>query len=156
MNVPGSRLTIVGVWTWLCLALAVAACQRGLDEDVTAKNPYSDLIGAKYRVVSDEVYAYGVYESLNNRKIRFVDLIPLQIRGPEIAFERPVQKGQVIRIISAWRRSSILRRRVYYVVAVENSNLPDRVPVWLELSRGNEGVGADLNPAIYRRLTKDP
>jgi len=95
-----------------------------------------------------------VYESLNERKLTWVDLIPELIGGPEIAFTRQVPKGQIIRVQSAWRRRSLLRTGVYYVVIVEHWDLPDGIPVWLELSRGNEGAGVDLNEAIYRKLPK--
>jgi hypothetical protein len=32
---------------------------------------------------------------------------------------------------------------------------PLGIPVRLQLDRENEGVGADLNPAIYRKLAKN-
>lgn len=124
-------------------------------EEVTAKTPYADKIGARYRVIADGLYAYGVYESSSNKTIGFVDLIPLPIAGSEIAFKRTVPRGTVIRILSAWRHHKLLETVVYYVVAVENSDLPEDVPVWLELSRGNEGAGADLNPAKYTKLERN-
>jgi hypothetical protein len=49
----------------------------------------------------------------------------------------------------------LLESSVYYVVAVENSDLPQGVPIELQLDRGNEGVGAELNPAVYTKLPKD-
>jgi hypothetical protein len=83
-------------------------------------------------------------------------LSPGGIGGPEIAFRRNVPKGQVIRILSAWRQRFIpFESGVYYVVAIENSDLPQRVPIRVELRTvGNEGVGADLNPAVYRKLPR--
>ena len=82
-------------------------------------------------------------------------LLPIGIRGPEFAFRRNVPKGQVIRILSAWRNFILFESGVYYLVAVENSDLLQGIPIRLELSRGNEGVGADLNPAVHRKLPKD-
>ena len=44
----------------------------------------------------------------------------------------------------------------YYVVSFNSANLNflQAVKVTIELSRGNEGVGAELNQHIYERLTK--
>jgi hypothetical protein len=136
----------------LCLVLAFIGCQGTPDQDVTSKTPYAEVVGERYRVVADGLYAYGVFESLNNRTVSFVDLVPLRIGGPEIAFEQEIPKGQVIRIVSARQRHTAFGRRTYYVVALESSPLRVDVPVHLELSRGNEGVGAELNPALFRRV----
>ena len=154
MNIRGSKLQAARAWVCVSMVVTLVACQFGVHEEVTSRKPYADLIGARYSVVADNLYAYGVYESLNDRTIRFVDLIPLPITGPELAFKQTVPKGRVIKILSAWQHHKLLENVVYYVVAVENSDLPKGVPVWLELSRGNEGVGVDLNPAIYRRVPK--
>jgi hypothetical protein len=154
MKIRGLSLAAARAWACLCMVLALTGCQVGLHEEVTSKKPYADLIGAKYSVVADGLYAYGVYESRNNKTIRFVDLIPLPIGGSELAFKQTVPKGRVIKILSAWRHHKVLETLVYYVVAIEDSDLPESAPVWLELSRGNEGVGVDLNPAIYKRLPK--
>jgi hypothetical protein len=143
------------VWTCISIALTFGACPVGPDQELTSTKPYADLIGVKYSVLTDDLTAYGVYESSSKKTIKFVDLVPLPIGGSEIAFKRRVPKGQIIRIISAWRRSTIFATRVWYRVAAENLDLPHDVPVVLELSRGNEGVGADLNPAIYRELGRD-
>lgn len=139
---------------WICtffVLLILIACQVGAGRRITSK-PYTDLIGARYRVDSETLYAYGVYESLNDRKVTFIELVPLNIAGSEIAFRHRIAKGQIIRIVSAWRHLSLLESGVYYVVDVENSDLPSGIPIRLELSRGNQGAGGDLNPAIYTRL----
>jgi len=135
--------------------LALAACQVGPGEEITSTKPYADLIGARYSVVGN-LFAYGVYESLDNRTISYVILVPPPgVGGPEFAFRRTVPNGQVIKILSAWRQFVLLENGVHYLVAVENSDLPQGIPVRLELIRGNEGVGADLNPAVYKNLPKD-
>ena len=146
----------IRAWTCLCVVLAGVAC-RSPSEEITSTKPYADLIGTRYSVVDDHLDAYGVYESLNNRTVSFVELIPIRpgIAGPEIAFRRNVPKGQVIRVLSAWRQFVLFDSGVYYLVELENSDLSLGVPVRLGLSRGNEGGGADLNPAIYRKLPKD-
>jgi hypothetical protein len=144
------------VWACLCVAaLTLVGCQRGPDEELTSTKPHADLIGARYRVVSTVLHAYGVYASLNEKKsISMVDVIPFPIGGPEVAFDRVVARGQIVKILSAWRHHSIVRTRVYYLVALEGLDLPEGVPIRLELSRGNEGVGAELNPAIYEKLPR--
>jgi hypothetical protein len=155
MNIRGARFASVCVC--MCLAaMAVAGCQVGAGEEITSKKPYADLIGAKYGVEGDNLYAYGVYESLNDRKVTFIELVPENIAGPEIAFRRRVPKGQIIRILSAWRHFVLFDNGVYYLVAVENSDLPEGIPIRLGLSRGNEGVGVDLNPALYKRIPNGP
>jgi hypothetical protein len=154
MNMHNLFLPATRLLTWMVVVLALGGCEFGPDEELTLKKPYADLIGTTYSVVTDNLYAYGVYESPNTKVITYVDLVPLRIGGREIAFEREVPKGQIIRILSAWRESVLLGSRLYYLVAIENLNLPPGVPVKLQLSRGNEGAGADLNPAIYKRLQK--
>jgi hypothetical protein len=97
-------------------------------------------------------------KSLNNRTLSYVELVPPpRIGGPEFAFRKVVPKGQVFKIVSAWRQSAVLRlveMPVYYLVEFERSDLPDGVPVRLQLYRGNRGPGADLNPAIYRKISQ--
>lgn len=139
-------------WMNLCVVLAVAACRAGPGEEITSAKPYADLIGARYSVAED-LYAYGVYESLDDRRVTSIELVPRgRIRGPEFAFRRKVPRGTVIRVLSAWRRFPLMERSVYYLVAVESSDLPQGVPIELQLDRGNEGAGAQPNPAVYRRL----
>jgi hypothetical protein len=78
----------------LCVVLAHAACGPG--EEITSTKPYADLIGAKYAVVADDLYAYGVYESLNDRRITSIDLVPHgNIGGPEFGFspDPPKRRG---------------------------------------------------------------
>lgn len=150
-------MTQVRVWTWLCVVLTLTACQMGPGEEITSTKPYADLIGAKYIVVADNLAAYGIYLSLDTKATSYIMLLPAGASGPEIAFRRNVPKGQVIRILSAWRqRFSPFWSGVYYLVAIENSDLPQGVPIRLELYTGaNRGVGADLNPAVYRKLPRD-
>lgn len=145
----------VCVWTCLFIAWALSGCQLGPGKEITSTKPYADLIGAKYSVVADDLYAYGVYDSIDDRRLGYVALVPSpKMAGPEFAFSRIVPKGQVITILGAWRQSIPLQSGVYYLIAVENLDLPRGVPIRVELFRGNESVGADLNPAIYRRLPK--
>ena len=136
----------------LVLAILVSGCSSGIPENLTSEHPYSGFIGARYRVVATNLYAYGVYESLNDKKLSYITLVPLDLSGPEFAFRRTVAPGQTITILSAWRRAVLLDSGVYYLVEVENADLPQDIPVRLEMFRGNEGRDGDLNPEIYKRL----
>jgi hypothetical protein len=140
-----------------CLVGVVALCVISCSHQQLTSKPYSDLIGAKYEVAADDLYAYGIYESGTNKtQIGWVDLIPgAGISGPEVAFRRHVSKGQVIKIISAWRRFLLVDNGVYYVVTAEGADLPRDVPIQLQLLRGNESGDADLNPSVYRKLSNN-
>lgn len=147
-----------GLSVWLgCLVLIVAssACAERTVNELTFTSPYATVVGAEYRVVG-EVDAYGIFENLDNRKTAtYITLIPgVGIAGPEVAFKHRIPKGQSIRILSAWRKRNFLSSDVYYLVALQYSDLPGNVPIRIELSRGNEWAGAGLNPNIYERLVK--
>ena len=129
-----------------------AACRQGQHEEMTRTPPYSDLIGTEYEVTTDDLYAYGVYESLPGKAVSWVTLVPgAGIAGPEIAFRRHLRRGQPIKILSAWRASILLEDGIYYRVAMPGADVPD-VPIRLELAHGNEAAGADLNPRVYRKV----
>lgn len=92
------------VWVCLSIALTLAACSLGPGEEITSTKPYADLVGERYSVVTDNLYAYGVYESID-KKIGHVTLVPRPgLSGPEFAFRRNVPKGQVLTILGAWRQ----------------------------------------------------
>jgi hypothetical protein len=135
--------------------LTVGLFGCGHDEELTSKNPYADLIGSEYRVIVEDLYAYGIYQSPEDKStIGRITLIPgVGIGGRDVAFRRHVPKGHIIRIISAWRQPLLFDNGVYYLVAVEGVDFPSGVPVNLELFRGNEGVDADLNPNVYVKLS---
>lgn len=141
----------IGVLTFALAVLALPGCDVGPGEEVTSK-PYADAVGGRYRVVADNLYAYGVYGS-DNKTLSYITLVPMGIGGSEFAFRRTVPKGQVLTILSAWRRLILFESGVYYLVAFENWDLPDGIPVRLELGRGNEGIRAEPNPAVYQKLT---
>jgi hypothetical protein len=142
----------IGVATSVCLMVGLGGCTQGREE-ITFTKPYADFIGREYRVITDDLHAYGVYDSLDSKKLIEITLIPgVGIGGPEIAFRKPVPKGQVIRILSAWQKSMLFERRIYYLVSVPNSELPQGVPIQVELFLGNKGVGADLNSSAYKRI----
>jgi len=144
---------ITDIRACICLCvLALAACSSGPAKEITSTKPYADLIGARYKIVADNVYAYGVYESRHNKTVKWVMLSPIKIGASDVLFLRALPKGQTLRILSAWHHFVLGDSGVYYLVAVENADLPEGVPIRLELIRGNESVGADLNSALYKKL----
>ena len=147
--------SFIGRIVCIMLIAASSACGKPAVDELTFTRPYANFIGAEYRLVG-EVNAHGIYEDLNHRVApSYIVLIPgVGIGGPEVAFKRPIAKGQTIKILSAWRAHALLYSRVYYVVTSPDTDLPHDVPVRIDLSRGNEGVDAELNPGIYERLAK--
>lgn len=101
------------------LLLTIAACGAGPSMEVTSEKPYSELIGRRYAVVTDQLCAYGVFESLKERKVSWVTLVPTNIAGPEVAFRRRIPKGQVIKLLSAYRHFVLFESGVYYVVELQ-------------------------------------
>ena len=138
----------------IILIAASSACVKLSVEELPSTSPYAKIIGAEYRVVA-EVNAYGIYENMDRKVVSYVLLIPgVGIAGPEVAFKRRIAKGQNIKILSAWREHKLLSSDVYYLVTSQDTDLPRDVQVRIELSRGNEGVDAGLNPSVYERLAK--
>jgi hypothetical protein len=141
----------------VCLILLAisSSCAKPSAVELTLTSPYTQFVGTEYRVIAD-VYAYGIYEDLDNRKvISYVTLIPgVGIAGPEVAFKKRIAKGQIISILSAWRKRMLLDSYVYYVVALQDAEIPHDVQVRIDLIRGNEGEGAELNPRVYERIRK--
>jgi hypothetical protein len=145
------RTTLRGVVCGAFL-LMMGACSTGPPKEVTSIKPYADIVGSRYQVIADDLYAYGVYKSPNERTIDSVVLVPHgNIAGREFAFRRLIPKGQVLKIRSAWETFVLFDTGVYYLVDIENENIPRNVPVELELFRNSDG-GAELNPEIYRKL----
>jgi hypothetical protein len=142
-----------------CLAcvgvtLMAAACLHRAHDELTTTKPYADLIGAEYEIATSDVRAYGIY-SLDNRTLGWVQLMGGQgASGPEVAFRKNVKRGTTIKILSAWRSYSLTDSDDYYVVAIDGIDLPSNVPVRVELNRGNEGEGVDLNPNVYSKLSR--
>ena len=146
----------VRVGACLVVLLALAACSEGPPENLTSTKPYADLIGARYEVIADDVHAYGIYESASDKTLARVTLMAgAGIGGPEIAFRRQVPKGRVFTLLSAWRKQLLFEDVIYYRVSVDDSDLPRDIPIEVDLSRGNEGIGTDLNRKVYRRIERD-
>lgn len=143
----GVRLSLV----WILATLTVA-CATEL-RDLSTVAPYSGMIGHTYRVVGD-VDAYGVRKHNSDEQAAHIVLIPRYpgVAGPEVAFIRPLPRGQTFRIVGAWIRDTAIDDTRFYVVELrENSVLP-MVPVQLSLHGGNESTNGELNPQYYERV----
>ena len=79
-------------------------------------------------------------------------LRPPGIGGIEFAFDRPVPKGQVLQILSAWRQFRALDPTVFYLVRLEDSDLPPNVPI----TPGTTGRQCRRRSAQRRDLRTDP
>lgn len=129
-------------------------CAKPAMIELTRTSPYAQIVGTEYRIVA-EVDAYGIYEDLDKKVISYIELIPgVGIAGPEVAFRKRIAKGQKITVLSAWRERKLLYSDVYYVIALQGADLPPDIQVRIDLSRGNEGVGAGLNQRVYERITR--
>ena len=149
-----SRNNFVGWILYVMLIVSPSASVKLPVEELPSPSPYAKIIGAEYRIVGD-VSAYGIYERVGDRKVlSYVTLIPgVGIGGSLVESKGPIVKGQHIKILSAWRMHLLgFTRDVYYLVKFQDADLPHDVPVRIDLSRGNEGVDAGLNPGIYERL----
>jgi hypothetical protein len=136
--------------------VALSACRLGPPQPLT-DTPYRDLIGSEYRVVVNNLHAYGVYNfpgETPEKTLAYATLIPgVGIGGSEIAFRKHIPEGTILRIESAWRQwNPIAPDTVYYVVTLQAPDLLPSVPVQVDLSRGNEGEGVGLNPHVYAKL----
>ena len=148
-----SRNNFIGWIVYVMLIVASTACVKLPVEELPSTSPYAKIVGAEYRIVGD-VSAYGIYERLNGRKVlSYIELIPgVGISGSLVESKGPIIRGKRIKILSAWRMHLFgFTRNVYYLVSFQDTDLPRDVPVRIELSRGNEGVDAGLNPGIYEK-----
>jgi hypothetical protein len=139
----------------ICIA-ASSACVQLPEEQLPSTSPYVNIIGAEYRIAGD-VSAYGIYERVDGRKVlSYITLIPgVGIKGSLVESKGPIAKGQRIKILSAWRIPLLgFTLAVYYLVTFQDADLPHDVPVRIDLSSGNEGVDAGLNPGVYEKLAK--
>jgi len=137
----------------LWILISSACVEHNLDE-LSFSTPYSNIVGSVYHTSAD-LYAYGVYENLDRETVAYITLLPgVGISGPEIAFKKRIAKGQEIEILSAWRERGTFSGDVFYQVSMQDASLPQGIQIRIELTRGNEGVGAEPNPQIYEKQTE--
>lgn len=148
------RKRYISQFVCLIFLTVFSGCAKPAVVELTLTSPYAQVVGTQYRIIA-AVDAYGIYQDLDRKVISYIELIPgVGIGGPEVAFRKRINKGQIITVVSAWRESTLLSGDVYYVIALQDADLPRDIQVRIELSRGNEGVGAELNPHVYERIRK--
>ena len=106
--------------------------------DVTRQKPYSDFIGREYRVIGD-ISAYAWNDFPDKAKILTITLSPPPgTRNRFVSSVTPLQKGQRVRVLSAWRSYDLLEIIRRYAVAVPDAGLPNGGPITMRV--GSDGV----------------
>ena len=135
----------------LATMIPIVAC-ADRREEVTHLKPYSEMVGAKYRIAGN-VAAYGIYRYPQRDKILYAAIIPEPgIAGPEVAYRTQIPVGAILSIQKAIKSSALLSSTIEYSVTVTLEQISKDVELRLELSRGNEGSGLSLNPKFYERI----
>ena len=117
--------------------------------DVTHEKPYADFVGREYRV-KGHVTALAWNDFPDKTKILSLSLMPSPgARNRFVSYSIPLQQGQRIRIISAWRQFALVEFAYHYVVNVPGAGLPDGIPVTMKVSA--DGVP---DPLIYEAIDK--
>ena len=127
------------------LMLAAGGVQSPLpDTEVTHQKPYADFVGREYRVTSD-VSAYLWNDFPDKAKILTITLMPPPgVRNRFVSKVIPLEAGQKVRIVSAWRRLVLFGFHRYYVVLVPGAGLPDGVDI--EIDMNSDGAP---DPLVY-------
>ena len=102
--------------------------------EITQQKPYADFIGREYRAISS-VSAYAWNDYPDKAKIRSFSLLPPPgVRNRFVSYVTPLQPGQKVRIVSAWRHFLLLGFHRYYVVSVPSAELPEGIPITMEVN----------------------
>jgi len=116
--------------------------------DVSHEKPYADFVGREYRVTG-HVTALAWNDFPDKAKILRVSLTPPAARNRFVSYSIPLQLGQRVRIISAWRQFELVEFTYEYVVNVPGAGLPDGIPITMKVSA--DGVP---DPLIYEAIDK--
>jgi len=114
------------------------------DTEVTQEKPYADFVGREYRVTGD-VIALAWNDFPDKAKILSVSLMPPPgVRNRFVSYSIPLQPGQRVRIISAWRHFALVEFTNYYLISVPGAGLPDGIPITMKVN--SDGVP---DPLVY-------
>lgn len=104
---------------------------------------------ADYRIVSDVIaHVWNDYPDKNT--IETISLIrPPGIANRFVSKHVPLQLGQTVHIISAWRYLGLFGYIRYYVVSVPGAGLPEGVPIHMNMD--SEGVP---DPETFEPIAK--
>jgi hypothetical protein len=117
--------------------------------DVSHEKPYADFVGREYRVTG-QVSALAWNAFPDKAKILNVSLMPSPgARNRFVSYSIPLQPGQRVRIISAWRQFALVEFTYRYVVNVPGAGLPEAIPITMKVSA--DGVP---DPLIYEPIDK--
>jgi hypothetical protein len=117
------------------------------DTEMTDQKPYSDFVGREYRVVGP-VAALAWNDFPDKTKILVVSLTsPPGAHNRFVSYKVPLQRGQEVRILSAWRSLSLFHFSYYYLVSVPGVKLPEGVPIKMDVSP--EGIP---DPSAYEDM----
>lgn len=117
--------------------------------EVTHERPYADFVGREYRVTG-HVTALAWNDFPNKTNILSISLMPPPgVRNRFVSYSIPLQIGQRVHIISAWRRFALVEFTYHYVVNVPGAGLPDGIPITMKVN--SDGVP---DPLIYEAIDK--
>lgn len=104
-----------------------------LHAEITHQKPFADFIGREYRV-KGSLTAFAWNDFPNKDKILAVSLMPPPgVKNRFVSFTKSLPLGQRIRIVSAWRYIALFEIIRYYEVSVPGLELPEGVPIKLNV-----------------------
>jgi hypothetical protein len=106
--------------------------------EITHQRPYADIVGREYRVVGDVRAITSNDFPDKSRLLRISLMSPPTIRNRFVSSEIRLKPGQTVRIVSAWRQFALVEYARHYVVSVPGAELPDGVPVIMNVK--SDGV----------------
>lgn len=119
------------------------------DTEVTHERPYADFVGREYRV-KGHITALAWNDFPDKTSILVVSLMPSPVvRNRFVSYSIPLQLGQTVQIISAWRHFALVEFTNYYMVSVPGAGLPEGIPIKMEVN--SDGVP---DPLVYEAIDK--
>jgi hypothetical protein len=135
------------LFAFLAIAMGGGIPSPFPDTEITQQKPYADLVGREYRVVS-KVSAYAWNDYPDKAKILAVSLMsPPGVKNRFVSYVTPLQPGQRIRLVSAWRRFAVFGFIRHYLVLVPGAGLPEGIPVTIYVE--SDGVP---DPRVYEPI----
>ena len=94
------------------------------------------------------MYAWNDFP--DKAKILSISLMqPPGVRNRFVSYVTPLERGQRVRIVGAWRRFSLGGFTRHYVVSVPGAGLPEDVPITMRVNA--DGVP---DPRVYEPIGK--
>lgn len=119
------------------------------DTETSHEKPYVDFVGREYRVTGN-VIALAWNDFPDKAKILVVSLMPSPgVRNRFVSYRIPLQPGQMVRIISAWKSFALIEFSHYYLVSVPGAGLPEGIPI--KMDSNSDGIP---DPSLYQAADK--